>query len=75
MERLRRNSAKFGRRFWGRAFWQKKQAHCGDELAVRGGLVRIRRNALFILAALRYLQTVEEVAIPVSLDLALASLI
>lgn len=63
MERLRRKSAKLGLRLCGRAFWQKKQAHWGDELAVREGLLRTRRNAVFIVAALRYLQTVEEAVI------------
>lgn len=63
MERLRRNSAKLGLRLCGRAFWQKKQAHCDVELAVREGLVRTRRNALFIFVALRYLQAVDEAVI------------
>jgi hypothetical protein len=50
---LRRNSAKLGRLLLvrGRAFWQKKQAHCDeDEVVVREGALRTRRSALFMAA-------------------------
>jgi hypothetical protein len=59
-EKLRRKSEKLRRRLCGRACWQKKQAHCDDELAVREGLLRTRRSALFMFAVLRYFRRLRD---------------